>query len=82
MIEPLPKKQTGGRPFNKTTNLGKIMDYLNVSVRELASRSGVSERLISDYLAGRKEIPAPSLAAFAEVFDVTPDLLTGKQLQG
>lgn len=66
-------RPAGGRPFNQSTNLGKIIDHRGYTVIEVASGSGVYPRTMSDYLADRKPISLEHRAKLAAFLKVDPD---------
>lgn len=49
-----PDGRVTGRKFRTTTKLGKKMEERGVKLYEVAGSCGFSERLLTDYLAGRK----------------------------
>lgn len=48
------RRARGGRPFNTSTPLGKMMERKGLKVGDLAALAGLSERTITDYLNGRR----------------------------
>lgn len=65
------------RQFNRSTPLGQLMHARGYSVRSLAESTGVNQRTICDYLAGRKTILPKHLARFSEEFGVSKEVLLG-----
>lgn len=68
------KTPTGrrGRPYPTTTNLGKLMAHVGMSVQQMERESEVGYRVLSDILAGRK-LPTPEQRRrLAEVLEVDP----------
>jgi transcriptional regulator with XRE-family HTH domain len=61
------------RPFAVQNPLGRRLEYFNLSVSELANRSGVSSRTLTEYLAGRAEMLDHHLTALADVLEVDPE---------
>jgi len=55
----------------------KIRKINGLTQKELASKIGVSQRLISDYEIGRVKISANMLCHFAFALDVNPNILLG-----
>ena len=71
MIAPVTRSShTLGRPYPTDTNLGKVMDHLRISKRDVSARSGVNERTLTEYLAGRESIRVHHKRALAEALDV------------
>ena len=60
-----------GRPFNTSTPLGKLMKQRQLRVTDVASMAGMSERKLSDLLAGRKPIKQVDAVYLARALDVT-----------
>ena len=62
-------------------NVGKMIEYLlceqNMTNRELAYRTGVTEVTIGRYIKGTREPNATNLANIADVLGVTTDYLLG-----
>lgn len=64
------------RGFNRSTPLGALMHENDWSVREMSASTGVNERMMSDYLAGRRPISSKHLVLFAAALGCLPsDLL-------
>lgn len=61
------------RPFAVQNPLGRTLEYSNLTVSELANRSGVSSRTLTEYLAGRVEMLDHHLTALADVLEVDPE---------
>lgn len=61
------------RPFTICNPLGRALEYSNMSASDLASRSGVSSRTLTEYLAGRSEMLDHHLTALADVLEVDPE---------
>lgn len=66
-----------GRPFNTSTPLGQIMKRQQLRVTDVASMSGMSERKLSDLLAGRKPIKPVDAVYLARALSVTIDDIMG-----
>lgn len=62
-----------GKPFNKNFPLGKMMAEEKVGVNELAAKTGVSHRKLSDYLANRVPFINNHLIKIADFFDCDPE---------
>ena len=60
-------------------NLREELDYQSISVKELASKTGISMRTIENYLSKRGSIPPADYACkIADVLDVSVEwLVTG-----
>ena len=67
------------RPFNTTTPLGQLMWQRGYTVKGLEQASGVNQRTISNYLAGRRAIISQHLAAFSIEFNVPREVLLGTE---
>lgn len=65
-----------GKPFNQITPLGKVMAREGWRLRDLAAVSGVCERTISDYLAGRKTISMYHAWPISEALEVDVNEIT------
>ena len=67
--------------MKQMVNVGKMIEYLlcerNMTNRELAYRTGVTEVTIGRYIKGMREPNATNLANIAEVLGVTTDYLLG-----
>lgn len=65
--------------INFRKNLRKILDDRDISVKELASMTGISKRTLENYLGSRESIPPVDYGyRIAKVLDVTVEyLLTG-----
>ena len=61
------------RPFTICNPLGRALEFSHLSASELASRSGVSSRTLTEYLAGRAEMLDHHLTALADVLEVDPE---------
>ena len=61
------------RPFAVCNPLGRTLEYSNLSVSDLANRSGVSSRTLTEYLAGRAEMLDHHLTALVDVLEVDPE---------
>lgn len=66
-----------GRPYPKHTKLGGLMDERQLGVQTLASRTGISPRTFTEYLAGRARIVPHHLAILCEELDVDPEDIQG-----
>lgn len=66
-----------GRPFNTSTPLGQLMKQRMLRVTDVASMAGMSERKLSDLLAGRKPIKQIDAVYLARALDVTVAEVTG-----
>ncbi len=67
-----------GRPFATHTPLGQLMVEQGWTVNEFAASTGISYRILSDFLAGRRAIPDHYLEPIADALDVSiEDLLDG-----
>lgn len=74
--ETTPVRNTrGNRPFATHMPLGKVMDARGVRVLDMAYRSKVSYRTMTEYLAGRKTPPVRHLVAMARVLRVPPAMI-------
>ena len=71
-----------GRPFNTTTPLGQLMWQRGYTVRAVEQATGISHRVLSDYLASRKPISSKHLAELTAEFNVPRDVLLGTQPVG
>jgi len=58
-----------GRPFNTSTPLGKAMQRRGLKVGDVAAIAGISERYLSDFLAGRKVPSEEQLLYLARAVD-------------
>lgn len=67
------------RQFNRSTPLGEVLHSRGWRVADLEYASGVLARTISDYLAGRREMPGRHVQAFADALDVDPSVFGGGQ---
>ena len=56
-----------------TNPLGRTLQSSGFTAVELARRSGVGARTITEYLAGRKEMLDHHLTAFARALDCDPE---------
>lgn len=67
--------------MKQMVNVGKMIEYLlceqNMTNRELAYRTGVTEVTIGRYIKGTREPNATNLANIADVLGVTTDYLLG-----
>lgn len=73
---PLPPHRKGRRPYPVDTPLGRVMRVKDLMIREVAAMPDCpNERLISDYLAGRREIADHHRAALARGLGVDPRIL-------
>lgn len=76
MVEELPK-----RGKEATMELGEriqeLLDARNMSRKELAEASGLTEAAISRYITGARAPKTISLSAIAKALDVTSDELLG-----
>jgi hypothetical protein len=70
----------GGRPYNVTTNLGKLMLFHGWRVAGLSAETGINSRTICEYLAGRKRISVGHLAILSTLFRVPPEVLSVRQV--
>lgn len=59
-----------GRRYPTHTPLGKLMAHLTMSKSEMARLSGVHERTLTEYLAGRKDLSVDHARRFAEVLEI------------
>lgn len=66
-------KRTGrGRPVNRTTKLGRLIDERNLKAYEVSARSGVYARALTEYTNGRRVITEDHAWALARVLDCHP----------
>lgn len=72
---PVPPPLTTNKCYPITTPLGRLMRHRQLLVRELAAKSGVDARYLSDYLASRRPIPERHRVMLAEVLGVDARLL-------
>lgn len=70
------------KPFNKTTPLGQLMWQHGYTVNSLSHATGINVRIMSDYLAGRREFTPKHLALLVTEFDVPRAVLVGDQPVG
>jgi len=61
-----------GRHFRTNTPLGKLMLARSVSVKLVSESTGIHDRDLNDYLAGRRPITVGHLARLARAFQVDP----------
>lgn len=71
----LMKAKVGGRPFNQSQPLGKAMAFRGYRVKEVEFATGINYRTLSNYLAGRDEIPTRHATLLAELLQVDLDYL-------
>lgn len=65
----------GSRTYRKHTKLGKVMDQRGLKAFDVQVGAKINPRLLSDYLAGRKEPSARSKMLLVNFFRVSPDQL-------
>lgn len=66
-----------GRPFPRHTTLGKLMHHKGLTVKAVEHGTGIYNRTLTEYLAGRKTPIAShrrALAAFLELPEAVLDL--------
>jgi transcriptional regulator with XRE-family HTH domain len=63
------------RKFPTHTKLGKVLQESGLSKLELGYASGVSERTLTEYLAGRKAMLNRHLTAISAAFNCDPEEL-------
>jgi lambda repressor-like predicted transcriptional regulator len=68
----MPRRR--GKKFSTETNLGKVLHNKGWRVRDLAYKSDVNERMLSDYLAGRIAIPEGHRLRFSKALGVPPEV--------
>lgn len=66
-----------GRPFNTSTPLGQIMKRQQLRVTDVAAMAGMSERKLSELLAGRKPIKPLDAIYLARALSVTVEDIMG-----
>lgn len=64
-----------GRPHSTATVLGELLVDAGMTVFDLAVQSGVHNRTLTEYLAGRKAILPHHRLRIADVLDVDPEEL-------
>ena len=65
------------RPFPIHTPLGRHMSMLGWTATDFAAASGIHPRTLTDYLAGRRDLPTHHLIAAASTLQIDPDELVG-----
>lgn len=66
---------TVGRPYPTHTPLGRLMRELGLRVSDMARRSDISARTLTEYLSGRAEFLPDHRARLAEALQVRPGAL-------
>lgn len=61
-----------GRPFNTSTKLGKLIKARGMNAREVAHMAGMSERTLTELLAGRRRVSPINAAYFAAILNCDP----------
>lgn len=64
-----------GRPISRETKLGRLMSDRHIKSYTVAGLTGISPRILSEYCAGRREMPQHHLLALCRVLETTPDLI-------
>lgn len=62
-----------GRPKSAETKLGRYLVENNYKSGSVAAAAGFTSRLLTEYMAGRRNIPQHHLLALCRVLEVTPD---------
>lgn len=70
------------KPFNKDTPLGQLMWQRGYTVNSLSRATDINVRMLSDYLAARRDFTPRHLAVLIAEFDVPRAVLTGGQPVG
>ena len=65
------------KPFNKTTPLGQLMWQHGYTVNSLSRHTGINVRILSDYLAARRDFTPKHLAILVAEFDTPRAVLVG-----
>lgn len=55
----------------------ELMDYYNINLSELSSRTGVQKSALSNYLHGTREPRQDKISQIADAFGVSPSWLMG-----
>lgn len=79
----IPPKVVRGKGFNQSTNLGKLIAYRGYTIMqvqalamvEFGPHTGINNRTMTEYLAGRREIPPAQRAVLAKILDVKPEMI-------
>lgn len=61
-----------GRPFNTSTKLGKMIKARGMTAREVAHAAGMSERMMTELLAGRRRVSPVNATYFAAILSCDP----------
>lgn len=61
-----------GRPFNTSTPLGKMIKARGFNAREVAHLAGMSERKMTELLAGRRKVTPVDATYFASILNCQP----------
>lgn len=69
------------RTYPRHTPLGTLMGEEGWTVKEVADITGIHQRTMTDYLAGRKTILDHHLVALSDLFEVSADDLLDRQVQ-
>ena len=79
---PVPRstRPRGGRPFNVSSPLGKLMAHRGLSVREMSDAATINERTISNLLARRVAMSADNAQKLSAALNVAPAALTNYAL--
>lgn len=67
-----------GRPFPTHTPLGKVMAKRGLRKYQVAGAAGISDRQLTEYLAGRASFSIEHLAKLCRVLKVDPEVLLGE----
>lgn len=67
------KREGRGRPVNRTTRLGRMIDDRNMKAYEVSAKSGVYSRCLTEYTNGRRVITPPHAEALARVLNCKPE---------
>lgn len=66
-----------GRPHSTETKLGLLLQRREIRVYAFAAQVGVSPRMLTEYLAGRRQIRDKHLSEMCRVLGVEPEDISG-----
>lgn len=79
---PRSTRPRGGRPFNVSSPLGKLMAHRGLSVRMVSDAASINERTISNLLARRVPMSSDNAQKLSAALNVAPSALANYALAG
>lgn len=62
-----------GKPIRNTTRLARMVNGCDLRAYQVAGKAGIPQRLLTEYLAGRKVIKPEHCEALCRVLDCKPE---------